>query len=73
VSSTTNRKKRMKRPTKNVRVSEDVLAMINIAAAAEGQSPPDFLSDLLRPILRQRIPGAVERIVADMAGGTPRP
>lgn len=52
-----------KPPTKTVRVHEDVAQMVDTCSAAEGVSAPEWLSELLRPILRERLPGAVEKLL----------
>lgn len=57
--------KRPKPPTKTIRVHLDVARMIDTCAAAEGKQAPEWLSELLRPILLERIPKSVDRLVRD--------
>jgi len=54
---------RKKPPTKTVRVHSDVAQMIDTCAAAEGVGAPEWLSALLRPILLERLPRAVDLLL----------
>lgn len=38
-------------PTATIRVDEDLVPKIKMAAAASGKDPPEYVSDLLRPVL----------------------
>jgi hypothetical protein len=54
---------RKKPPTKTVRVHTDVAQMVDTCSAAEGVAAPEWLSALLRPILQERLPKAVEKLL----------
>jgi len=55
---------RTKKPaTKTVRVHVDVARLIDTCAGAEGRPAPEWLSELLRPILRDRVPRSVGQLM----------
>lgn len=56
--------KKPKPPTKTVRVHLDVADMIDTCAAAESKGAPEFLSELLRPLLLERLPKAVDILLS---------
>jgi len=56
---------RKKPPTKTVRVHLDVAAMIDTCAGAERRPVPEWLSDLLRPLLKERIAKSVAALIGE--------
>jgi hypothetical protein len=55
--------RKKKPPTKTIRVPVEIARMIDACAGAEGMDTPAFVSEVLGPILRERIPKSVESLL----------
>lgn len=60
---------RSKKPTKPVRIHEDVAAVAEILAPIYGQSVPDFVSDQLRQVFSKLVESAPKQLTERIKKG----